>query len=170
MAKKRKKSSTATRKISSNTTRKKLPATSRKANPSSTRPSLPVLAQKALAARYQAHAPYSGYQIGAALRMDDGRIFTGCNVENASYGGTVCAERVAIFKAISEGARAPLKEIWVASEARTPWPPCGLCRQVIAEFADETTQIHTINPRGDVRSFTFSELQPEAFTPKYLRR
>ncbi len=75
--------------------------------------------------------------IGAAVLMGDGRIFSGCNVENASFGGTVCAERAAIFKAISEGAPKNIKEVLVISDAEKPWPPC-VCRQVIAEFATES--------------------------------
>src|SRR5438445_3697517 len=91
----------------------------------------------------KAHAPYSGALIGAAILMGDGQIFTGCNVENASYGGTVCAERVAVFKAISEGAKKEIKEVMVVSDAEKPWPPCGFCRQVIAEFGSEDTVIYT---------------------------
>lgn len=116
----------------------------------------------------KAHAPYSGALIGAAVLMGDGQIFTGCNVENASYGGTVCAERVAIFKAVSEGAQKLIKEILVVSDAEKPWPPCGFCRQVIAEFANEHTIIHTANLQGKVKSFQFPEIFPEAFTPKHL--
>lgn len=116
----------------------------------------------------KAHAPYSGALIGAAVLMSDGRIFTGCNVENASYGGTVCAERVAIFKAVSEGAPKHVKEVLVVSDAEKPWPPCGFCRQVIAEFADDKTLIHTTNLHGKTKTFTFPEIFPEAFTPKHL--
>lgn len=116
----------------------------------------------------KAHAPYSGALIGSAVLMGDGQIFTGCNVENASYGGTVCAERVAIFKAISEGAQKTIKEILVVSDAEKPWPPCGFCRQVIAEFANEQTVIHTANLQGKIKSFAFPEIFPEAFTPKHL--
>lgn len=119
-------------------------------------------------AQKRAHAPYSGALIGAAVLMSDGRIFAGCNVENASYGGTVCAERVAIFKAVSEGATKSIKEVLVVSDAEKPWPPCGFCRQVIAEFANEQTLIHTTNLQGKTKSFTFPEIFPEAFTPKHL--
>lgn len=116
----------------------------------------------------RAHAPYSGAYIGAAVLMSDGSIHNGCNVENASYGGTVCAERVAIFKAISAGAAKKIKEILVVSDADKPWPPCGFCRQVIAEFADEHTLIHTANLHKKIKSFTFPEIFPEAFTPQHL--
>lgn len=116
----------------------------------------------------RAHAPYSNALIGAAVLMSDGKIYTGCNVENASFGGTVCAERVAIFKAVSEGAPKQIKEVLVVSDAEKPWPPCGFCRQVIAEFANESTLIHTANLQGKIKTFQFSEIFPEAFTPKHL--
>lgn len=116
----------------------------------------------------RAHAPYSGAHIGAAVLMEDGSIYSGCNVENASYGGTVCAERVAIFKAVSEGAPKKILQVMVISDADTPWPPCGFCRQVIAEFANPDTQIHTANLQGKMKSFKFSEIFPEAFTPQHL--
>lgn len=116
----------------------------------------------------RAHAPYSGAFIGAAVLMSDGSIHQGCNVENASYGGTVCAERVAIFKAISEGAAKKIKEVMVVSNADQPWPPCGFCRQVIAEFADEQTLIHTANLQKKMKTFKFPEIFPEAFTPQHL--
>lgn len=119
--------------------------------------------------RKKAHAPYSGFQIGAALVTADGKIHSGCNVENASYGGTVCAERVAIFKAVSEGLKTPIREICVVSPATTPWPPCGFCRQVLAEFADGETLIHLANLKGIVRTMKFGELFPESFNPKFLK-
>jgi cytidine deaminase len=122
----------------------------------------------ACAAQKKAHAPYSHALIGAAVLMGDGKIFSGCNVENASYGGTVCAERVAIFKAVSEGAAKSIREVLVVSDADKPWPPCGFCRQVIAEFADASTVIHTANLQGKMKSFAFPEIFPEAFTPKHL--
>lgn len=128
------------------------------------------LLQVARDARRKAHAPYSGYKIGAAVVDADGRIFSGCNVENASYGGTVCAERVAIFKAVSEGARKPFREICVVSDAKEPWPPCGFCRQVIAEFASPKTIIHLANTRRLVRSMAFADLFPESFGPAHLSR
>ncbi len=116
----------------------------------------------------RAHAPYSKAFIGSAVLMSDGHIYSGCNIENASYGGTVCAERVAIFKAISEGAMTPIKEILVVSDADKPWPPCGFCRQIIAEFATEGTLIHTANLSGKIKTFSFLEIFPEAFTPSNL--
>lgn len=127
------------------------------------------LFEAALAARNWSHAPYSKAFIGAAVLMKDGRIFAGCNVENASFGGTVCAERVAIWKAVSEGAEKEVQDIMVVSDAKDPWPPCGLCRQVLAEFATPTTRVYTANLQGQMRSFVFGELFPESFTPDYLK-
>ncbi|WP_413568185.1 cytidine deaminase [Bdellovibrio sp. HCB117] len=126
------------------------------------------LFEAACDAQKRAHAPYSSAFIGAAVLMADGSIYSGCNVENASFGGTVCAERVAIFKAVSEGAPKQVKEVLVVSDAEKPWPPCGFCRQVIAEFATEQTLIHTANLQGKMKTFAFPEIFPEAFTPKHL--
>ncbi len=120
-------------------------------------------------AQKRAHAPYSGAFIGAAVLMTDGQIFSGCNVENASYGGTVCAERVAIWKSVSEGAAKNIAEILVVSDAPAPWPPCGLCRQVIAEFATVDTMVYTTNLTGTMKTFKFSEIFPESFTPDFLK-
>lgn len=122
----------------------------------------------AVKAQKNSHAPYSDAHIGAAVLMSDGSVHSGCNVENASFGGTVCAERVAIFKAVSEGAQRQIAEILVVSTADKPWPPCGFCRQVIAEFATDKTLIHTANLKGAIKTFTFPEIFPEAFTPKHL--
>lgn len=127
------------------------------------------LFEAAILAQKHAHAPYSHRYIGASIMMADGRIYSGCNIENASYGGTVCAERVAIWSAISEGAKTPIKEICVISSEMNPWPPCGICRQVIAEFAAPDTLIFAANPNGTVRSWKFSEIFPEAFTPNHLK-
>lgn len=128
------------------------------------------LFQAAKKARAHAHAPYSKKRIGAAILTADGRVFAGCNVENASYGGTVCAERVATFKAVSEGARMPIMEVCVMSAEKNPWPPCGFCRQVLAEFAAAGTRVHLANARGIVRTTTLGELFPEAFGPAHLRK
>ncbi|MBX2986947.1 MAG: cytidine deaminase [Bdellovibrionaceae bacterium] len=128
-----------------------------------------VLFREAKKAQKNAHAPYSKHKIGAALRTANGRIFSGCNVENASYGGTVCAERVAVFKAVSEGLKGPITDICVISSQKDPWPPCGFCRQVLAEFATENTRIFLANPRGITKMFTLGELFPESFTPTHLK-
>jgi len=121
-------------------------------------------------ARSHSHSPYSGYSVGSAIRLSDGRIFNGCNVENASYGATVCAERVAIQKAVSEvGGELQLTEVMVVTDSTPPWTPCGMCRQVIAEFA-KNTQIFTANLSGDYLSVPFKELFPSAFDRTQLNR
>jgi cytidine deaminase len=127
------------------------------------------LLKSALEGQKNSYAPYSGKHIGAAVLMDNGKIYSGCNVENASYGGTVCAERTAIFKAISDGAK-KIKEVMVVSSEQNPWPPCGFCRQVIAEFASPETKIHLSNPQGQSRTLKFIDLFPEAFGPAHLQK
>lgn len=122
----------------------------------------------ALKAQSLSHSPYSKAKIGAAVLLKSGQIYSGCNIENASYGGTVCAERVAIWKAVSENKAHEISEILVLSDASEPWPPCGFCRQIIAEFATPQTQIHTANPQGKIKSFTFADIFPESFNPSHL--
>lgn len=126
------------------------------------------LFQAAQKARELAYAPYSKYQVGAAVLMDNGKIYGGCNVENASYGGTNCAERTAIFKAISESPSRKIKEVLVITDADQPWPPCGICRQVIAEFATQDTPIYVANLKGIQKTFKLKDLLPEAFTGQFL--
>lgn len=126
------------------------------------------LLKSALDGQKNSYAPYSGKHIGAAVLMDNGKIYSGCNVENASYGGTICAERTAIVKAISDGAK-KIKEVMVVSSEQNPWPPCGFCRQVIAEFASPDTMIHLANPQGQSRTLKFVDLFPEAFGPAHLK-
>ena len=125
------------------------------------------LIEMAKKARDNAYAPYSNFKVGAALLTEDGEIFTGANVENASYGLSICAERVAVFKAVSEGKR-KLKAIAVVADTEKPTPPCGACRQVLAEFGD--IEVIMANLKGDVKVMKLSELLPEAFTPEDLRR
>lgn len=119
------------------------------------------LLEVAKAATNNAYAPYSGFRVGAALRCDDGSIVTGCNVENASYSLTLCAERTAIFKAVSDGKR-EYRCIAVYVDADEAFPPCGACRQVIYEFSPD---IHVIygNRKGYVKT-TIRELLPGAFS------
>src|ERR1700754_600835 len=105
-----------------------------------------TLEEAALGARGNAHAPYSNFKVGAALEDDSGRIHTGCNVENATYGLTVCAERVAVWKAISEGAR-KFRRIAIAADTDKLTPPCGACRQILWEFCGEI-EITLVNLKG----------------------
>ncbi len=101
--------------------------------------------------------------------MTNGRVYTGCNVENASYGGTLCAERVAIAKAVSEGAQ-EIKAILVISEARTPWAPCGLCRQVMLEFSKEDVPVMMVNPKGKLIQATVGSLCPLSFSSLQMKK
>jgi cytidine deaminase len=121
----------------------------------------------AKAARHFAHAPYSNFSVGAALLSSDGRVFTGCNVENSTYGLSMCAERVAIFKAISEGVT-EIRRVVVVTAHEHIAPPCGCCRQMIWEFAADDTEVVLANLTGDVRTYRISELLPEAFDSRYL--
>lgn len=122
----------------------------------------------ALAVRQHSYSPYSHAQVGAAVRFTSGDIFTGVNIENASYGATVCAERVAIWKGLSEKGLQKITEIAVVTTEA--WPPCGLCRQVIAEFAEPETLIHICDLKGIKSSYRFAELMPAAFTPAHLNK
>jgi cytidine deaminase len=118
----------------------------------------------ALKGMENSYSPYSQKQVGAAIELTDGRTFTGCNIENSSYGGTVCAERVAIWKAVSDaGPSIRIKRVVVATDASPPWFPCGICRQVINEFAAEDCSIELINKTGAVKTFTHQELLPHGF-------
>jgi cytidine deaminase len=121
----------------------------------------------AKATRHFAHAPYSNFSVGAALLSSDGRVFTGCNVENSTYGLSMCAERVAIFKAISEGATA-IARVVVVTDHENIAPPCGCCRQMIWEFSTDGTEVVLSNLSGDVRTYRITELLPEAFDERYL--
>ena len=124
------------------------------------------LAARALAARRNAHAPYSHFLVGAALEDADGRVHTGCNVENATYGLTLCAERVAVFKAISEGAR-KFRRIAIAADTDTLTPPCGACRQILWEFCGDI-EVTLVNPRGAQETLRMKDLFPRAFDASFL--
>ena len=113
-------------------------------------------------ARRRAYAPYSGFHVGSAVLGGDGRIYSGCNVENASFGLTCCAERNAIFTMIAAGTR-EIREILVLGESEEILPPCGACRQVIAEFAAPATPVHMCDIRGRSRTVTVGELMPYIF-------
>lgn len=119
------------------------------------------LIQAAIEARKNAYVPYSKFQVGAAL-LADGKVYGGCNVENASYGLTNCAERTAIFKAASEGQR-KIEAIAIVADTEGPVSPCGACRQVIAEFSDENTKVYLTNLKGDVTEWTISQMLPGYF-------
>ena len=127
------------------------------------------LRKLAFAVKNHAHAPYSGFQVGAAIQTSDGKIFSGCNVENASYGGTICAERGAVMKAISEGGKPPFDAVFVASSSHQAWPPCGLCLQVLSEFCRPTTLVAIFDKNKKEKLFHFSDLLPESFDPSYLK-
>ena len=134
----------------------------RKSTPA--QPSARPLVAAARAAATRAHAPYSGFRVGAALLAGDGRIFTGCNIENASYGLTLCAERVALAKAVSEGARDFRALAIAGGAAGNPAPPCGACRQVLAEFCPPRMPVWYAGlAAGSARATTTGRLLPHAF-------
>ncbi len=124
------------------------------------------LIQEAKEARLIAYTPYSHFKVGAAVHTTSERIFRGCNIENSSYGATVCAERVALFTAYSHEER-EIDAIAIVADTEIPCPPCGICRQVIMELAGDV-EIILANLQGDVRIFKTSELLPDAFTPEFL--
>jgi len=127
-------------------------------------PETSSLRQLALTAREKSYSPYSGKKVGSAIRLSTGQIFTGCNVENSSYGATVCAERVAIWKAVSElGPTIQIEEVWVSTDAAKPWTPCGICRQVINEFATSNCQVILMNLTGTEVQHAFKDLLPHGF-------
>lgn len=117
-------------------------------------------------AREQAHAPFSRFKVGAAVEDAEGRIYTGCNIENATFGLTVCAERVAVFKAVSEGARR-LRRIAVVADTSTLTPPCGACRQILWEFCGDA-EVILANLRGDTETLRMRDLLPRPFDASFL--
>lgn len=123
------------------------------------------LVRRARAVMEHAYAPYSHFQVGAAIEADDGTIHVGCNVENASYGLTICAERMAVGAAIAAGKRR-LTRVAVASGVEPPATPCGACRQLLAEFGLDM-EVVTVGPQSE-RRFVLRDLLPEAFTPESL--
>jgi cytidine deaminase len=125
------------------------------------------LIQEALAARLNAHAPYSNFRVGAALETAGGRVYRGCNVENATYGLTVCAERVALWKAISEGER-EFARIAVTSDSPKLITPCGACRQLLWEFGGDL-EVVLATPSGLRETRRLKDLLPEAFDRKALK-
>lgn len=125
------------------------------------------LLQLSITARDTAYTPYSKFNVGAALLTEEGEVFLGCNIENASYGLTNCAERTAIFKAVSEGKR-KFVALAVSGDTEGPISPCGACRQVISEFCAPNMPVYLTNLKGDVLETTVGTLLPGAFTPEDL--
>jgi len=125
------------------------------------------LIETATAARLKSVAPFSNFLVGAALQTSDGKVFTGSNVESASYGLTVCAERVAIWKALSEGER-DFTELVIVADTEQLTPPCGTCRQIIWEFC-KNAKIVLANLRGGREELTIKELLPRAFDARFLK-
>ena len=123
---------------------------------------LEEMLRRAAAARRNAHAPYSGFQVGVCLRSADGTLFTGCNVENASYPEGACAETAAIGAMVAAGGRR-IAEVLVLAEGERLCTPCGGCRQRLAEFAGPDTPVHVAGPEGLRQTFALGELLPAAF-------
>jgi cytidine deaminase len=124
------------------------------------------LIQCALAAREHAFTPYSHFRVGAAVEDDKGRVFTGCNIENASYGLTMCAERVAVFKALSEGTR-KFSRIVVAADSPNLTPPCGACRQILWEFCGNA-RLTLVNLEGQRQDMQIGDIFPRPFDASCL--
>ncbi len=126
-----------------------------------------ALFQAATKVRERAHVPYSRFPVGAAILYEDGSVMAGCNVENATYGLTVCAERGAFAAGVAQGHRKP-RAVAIVVDTPTPCPPCGMCRQVMAEFAPPEVPVRSRNLRGDEARYTLGELLPHAFTRDFL--
>ena len=130
------------------------------------------LIEQAIAMTERSYAPYSHFHVGAALLGKDGKVYTGCNVENAAYGPSNCAERTAVFKAVSEGCRefdaiaiaGGLEDSNGKSQINDYCPPCGVCRQVLAEFCDKDFKIFLTDGTGQIKEFTLGQLLPESFS------
>ncbi|WP_374193899.1 cytidine deaminase [Alkalihalobacillus sp. BA299] len=118
---------------------------------------------EAKSARKKAYVPYSKFPVGAALLTKNGQVYKGCNIENASFGLTNCAERTAIFKAVSEGVN-EFSAIAIVADTDRPVPPCGACRQVLTEFCQPEMPVYLTNLKGDVQETTIGDLLPGAFT------
>jgi cytidine deaminase len=129
--------------------------------------SLQQLIETAKTARLHSIAPFSKFLVGAAVKTAAGKVYTGCNVESASYGLTVCAERVAIWKALSEGER-HFTELAIVADTGTLTPPCGTCRQIIHEFCGDEATIVLANLHGETEVCRMAELLPRAFDARFL--
>lgn len=126
-----------------------------------------ALFQQAARVRERAHVPYSRFPVGAAVLFADGSVVAGCNVENATYGLTVCAERNAFAAAVAQGHARPLA-VAIVVDTPSPCPPCGMCRQVMAEFAGADLLVRSRTMKGDEAHYTLRELLPHAFTRDFL--
>ncbi|MEZ2719261.1 cytidine deaminase [Niallia circulans] len=126
-----------------------------------------LLMEEAKLAREKAYVPYSKFKVGAALLSEKGVVYRGCNIENAAYSMTNCAERTALFKAVSEG-DTTFKKLVVVADTEGPVSPCGACRQVISELCPKDMEVILTNLKGDVQTLTVAELLPGAFSPEDL--
>lgn len=126
-----------------------------------------LLARKAIEAKENAYTPYSGFNVGAAVLTETGSVYTGCNIENASFSPTICAERTAIAKAVSEGDR-KIKTIAITGDSDWTFP-CGVCRQVIREFSDKNTKIIIVKSEDEYKEYSVEDLLPNSFGPDDLK-
>ena len=126
-----------------------------------------VLIKEAIEARKMAYTPYSHFKVGAALLTADGKIYRGCNIENAAYSPSNCAERTAMFKAVYEGER-QFDAIAIVGDGENPAVPCGVCRQVLAEFCDPEMPVICANRKGEYKLVALGDLLPDAFLPRDL--
>jgi len=126
------------------------------------------LARKAVEAKSRAVATYSNFHVGAALITDNGRVFLGANIENSSYGLTICAERTAVFQAVLEGER-NFEAIAIAGDTEDFLPPCGACRQVLADLCGKDLEVILTNQKGEINTFKLSELLPYSFGEEFLK-
>ncbi|WP_246940451.1 cytidine deaminase [Bacillus pinisoli] len=126
------------------------------------------LVEEAKKAREMAYVPYSKFKVGAALLTKDGKVYRGCNIENAAYSMTNCAERTALFKAVSEGDK-EFSAIAVVADTERPIPPCGACRQVISELCASGMKVYLTNLHGEIHELTVAELLPGAFSAEDLK-
>ncbi|MGE3975139.1 MAG: cytidine deaminase [Bdellovibrionales bacterium] len=120
--------------------------------------------REAAATRKKSYSPYSKFKVGAAVITTQGKVFSGCNVENASYGGTICAERSAVMKAVSEGHQS-FTDIMIVTDAKQSTPPCGMCLQVLSEFCTPDTRVWLANPKKILDIYFLSNLLPVSFGP-----
>lgn len=127
------------------------------------------LFKAALSVRENSYSPYSGYKVASALVTESGKVYAGINVENASYGATMCAERSAVFTAITSGEK-KIRSILILTDETEPWAPCGLCRQVLIEFCKPETEVILANLSGPKKSIRLSDLVPWSFSKEQLKQ